>query len=118
MCNRQDDAGESYVSMNWHANFTAENYGQDPKLRSLNGHVQGEVYFDDDYHFMDIDENMFYLDHENSRVASGDMVALDHDLAKREHTWQGPAFANQPSTCSREHMCHPRPSVYRCFVVY
>eukprot|EP01046_Picozoa_sp_COSAG06_P052608 COSAG06_NODE_8881_length_2043_cov_1.081790_2_plen_317_part_00 len=93
-----DDAGNNFVSLNWHANFTAANYGQDPKLRSLNGHVQGEVFFDGDYHFMDIDENMFYLDHENARVVSGDSVAADHDLGKREHTWQGPAKANQPST--------------------
>jgi hypothetical protein len=50
------------------------------------------------YHFMDIDENMFYLDVDNERVVSGDSVAADHDLGKREHTWQGPAFANQPSS--------------------
>lgn len=91
-----DDAGNNYVSLNYHANFTAENYGQDPKLRSLNGHVQGEVFFSNAYHFMDIDENMFYLDHENERVVSGDDVAADHDLGKREHTWQGPKGANQP----------------------
>ena len=47
---------------------------------------------------MDIDENMFYLDHENDKVVSGDDVAADHDLGKREHTWQGPKGANQPST--------------------
>ena len=40
---------------------------------------------------------MFYLDSNNSRVVSGDAVALDHDLGKREHTWQGPESANQPS---------------------
>ena len=91
-----DDAGNNYVSLNYHANFTAANYGQDPKLRSLNGHVQGEVFFSNAYHFMDIDENMFYLDHENKRVVSGDDVAADHDLGKREHTWQGPKGANQP----------------------
>lgn len=93
-----DDAGNNFVSLNFHANFTAQHYGQDPKLRSLNGHVQGEVFFSNAYHFMDIDENMFYLDHENDKVVSGDDVAADHDLGKREHTWQGPKGANQPST--------------------
>ena len=92
-----DDAGNNFVSLNWHGGFTAAAKGKDPKLRSLNGHVQGELYFDGDYHFMDIDENMFYLDSTNSRVVSGDAVALDHDLGKREHTWQGPASASQPS---------------------
>ena len=47
-----DDAGNNFVSLNWHGGFTAAAKGKDPKLRSLNGHVQGELYFDGDYHFM------------------------------------------------------------------
>jgi hypothetical protein len=88
-----DDAGNNFCSICWHANFTRKNYGADPQNRALHGHVQGEVYFDGAFHFMDIDEHMFYLDEENERVVSGDAVAHDHDLAKREHGWMGPMSA-------------------------
>jgi hypothetical protein len=39
-------ARNNYCSLNYHANFTAANYGKDPKNRDLNGHVQGELFFD------------------------------------------------------------------------
>ena len=67
-----DDAGNSFCSLNYHANFTAQNYGYDPKNRLLHGHVQGELFFQNKWHFMDVDENMFYLDAENEHVLSGD----------------------------------------------
>ena len=65
-------------------------------LHFLRHDLQGEVHFAGQYHFLDIDENMFYLDRENEVVLGGDDIALDHDLGKREHTWQGPAKPDGP----------------------
>ena len=115
-----DDAGNSFCSLAFHGGLgDGAVTGKLPRNRALHGHVQGEVHFAGQYHFLDIDENMFYLDPENERVLGGDDIALDHDLGKREHTWQGPANADGPSPtqfsgCDR-HACRthlaPSPSL-------
>ncbi|MCP4641581.1 MAG: hypothetical protein GY851_14150 [bacterium] len=64
--------------------FNAERGGQDPFVHHLHGHMQCEVFHDGDFQFMDIDQDVFFLDRENRRPVSGDALVRDHDLAKRE----------------------------------
>ena len=72
-------------SLAWHANFTASSQGRNPRLRTLNGHVQCEVYVrGHGYMFLDVDENVFYLDAHNKRLIGGDEVASDHYLGVRD----------------------------------
>ena len=86
-----DDSASVGCSLLYHAGLNASKYAQNPKKRHLHGHVMCEAFLDDDYRFLDIDENVFYLDRENERIVSGDALARDHDLAKREHAY-GPIF--------------------------
>ena len=79
-----DDAGQCGAALYCHLGFNAAQGGKDPFTRCLHGHMQCEVFFDGDYQFMDIDENVFFLDRENRKPVSGDALARDHDLAKRE----------------------------------
>ena len=86
-----DDAGSCGSSLYYHAGFNSEKGGKDPFVRCLHGHMMCEVFYDGDYQFMDIDEDVFYLDRENDKPVSGDAVSRDHDLAKRERHY-GPIF--------------------------
>ncbi len=52
--------------------------------RALDGHVQCEAMVDGKLQFIDIDQDCFYLDRENERPVSGDELARDHDLVRRE----------------------------------
>jgi len=86
-----DDAGSCGSSLYYHAGFNSEKGGKNPFVRCLHGHMMCEVFYDGDYQFMDIDEDVFYLDRENEKPVSGDAVCRDHDLAKRERHY-GPIF--------------------------
>lgn len=86
-----DDSGSVGCSLLYHAGLNREKHGRDPKVRCLHGHMMCEAYLDGDYQFLDIDGDTFYLDRENERPVSGDALAHDHDLAKREHAF-GPIF--------------------------
>ncbi len=86
-----DDSGYVGCSLLHHAGLSVERYGKTPLVRTLRGHMMCEAILDGGYQFLDIDENAFYLDLENERPVSGDAVASDHYLAKRDHTY-GPRF--------------------------
>jgi len=82
-----DDSGAIGASMFQAAGLRNQN----PFVRCLHGHMMCEVFGEDRWQFMDIDENVFYLDRENKLPVSGDIVARDHDLAHREIHY-GPIF--------------------------
>jgi hypothetical protein len=82
-----DDSGSIGASMYWAAGFPEP----EPFVRALHGHMMCEVFAEGRWQFMDIDQNVFYLDRENKRPVSGDVIAHDHDLAHRE-THYGPRF--------------------------
>ncbi|MGC9317763.1 MAG: putative Ig domain-containing protein [Armatimonadota bacterium] len=73
-----DDAGNAGCSLYHHGGFPGS------KNRALHGHVQCEALVDGQFQFMDIDMDCFYLDRENEIPVSGDAIARDHDLARRE----------------------------------
>ncbi|MGI5818336.1 MAG: putative Ig domain-containing protein [Armatimonadota bacterium] len=77
-----DDAGNAGCSLYHHGGFPGS------RNRALHGHVQCEALVDPDaefgFQFMDIDMNCFYLDRENELPLDGDIIAQDHDLARRE----------------------------------
>lgn len=77
-----DDAGYVGASLYHHGGFPGS------RNRHLYGHVQCEALVDPDaefgFQFMDIDMNCFYLDRENELPLDGDVIAQDHDLARRE----------------------------------
>ncbi|MBD3291502.1 MAG: hypothetical protein GF393_01150, partial [Armatimonadia bacterium] len=52
--------------------------------RAMYGHVQCEAMVDGRLQFLDIDQDCFYLDRENERPVSGDELARDADLVRRE----------------------------------
>lgn len=52
--------------------------------RALDGHVQCEAMVDGRLQFLDVDMDCFFLDRENERPVSGDELARDHDLVRRE----------------------------------
>ncbi len=66
---------------------------QKPFVRCLHGHMMCEVYAENRRQFMDIDENVFYLDRDNQLPVGGDVIARDHDLAHREIHY-GPMFSS------------------------
>ncbi|MBN1347301.1 MAG: hypothetical protein JXQ73_31715 [Phycisphaerae bacterium] len=82
-----DDAGSIGASL-----FHAAGL-RDPKpfVRCLHGHMMCEAFASGRWQFMDIDEDVFYLDRENELPVSGDTIARDHDLAHREFHY-GPIF--------------------------
>ena len=86
-----DDAGAIGSGLYHLAGFNAEAGGQDPFVRALRGHVMCEVWHDGEFQFMDIDQGTFFLDRENRKPVSGDMVTRDHDYARRELAF-GPLF--------------------------
>lgn len=77
-----DDAGNAGCSLYHHGGFPGS------RNRALYGHVQCEALVDPDaefgFQFMDIDMDAFYLDRENELPLDGDVIAQDHDLARRE----------------------------------
>lgn len=79
-----DDAGFAGSSVFKHAGLGMPKYAKDPRVRDLNGHAQGEVYFGNDYMFMDIDQDCFYLDRDNDSLVGGDAVIKDHELIRKE----------------------------------
>ncbi len=82
-----DDAGSIGASLYNSAGFRE----QRPFVRCLHGHMMCEVFARGGWRFMDIDEDVFYLDRENELPVAGDTVARDHDLAHREFHY-GPIF--------------------------
>ena len=86
-----DDSAAVGCSLLYHAGLNHTKYAQNPKTRHLHGHVMCEAFLDGKHQFLDIDENVFYLDRENERIVSGDELTRDHDLAKRECVF-GPVF--------------------------
>jgi hypothetical protein len=88
-----DDAGKCGSALYHCAGFNIKNGGEDPFVRALHGHMMCEVWHDGGYQFMDIDQDTFYFDRYNRKPVSGDTVARDHDLAKREQAY-GPAFTD------------------------
>ncbi len=86
-----DDVGNAGCSLFHHAGLVGS------KNRSINGHVQCEAMVDGRLQFLDVDMDCFYLDRENERPVSGDELAQDHDLVRRELNY-GPVVASfQPS---------------------
>jgi hypothetical protein len=83
-----DDSGSIGASMYWAAGFPEP----EPFVRALHGHMMCEVFAEGQWQFMDIDQDVFYLDRENRRPVSGDVIAGDHDLAHRESHY-GPSFS-------------------------
>ena len=79
-----DDAGAVGFSLLHHAGLGARG-------RHLHGHMMCEALVGGRYQFLDIDQGAFYLDRENERPVSGDELARDHELVKREHAY-GPVF--------------------------
>lgn len=77
-----DDAGNAGCSLYHHGGFPGS------RNRALHGHVQCEALVSPDaqfgFQFMDIDMDCFYLDRENELPLDGDVIAQDHDLARRE----------------------------------
>jgi len=86
-----DDVGGGACSLYYAAGIRRPRASRDPRLRVLHGHLQGEPWIDGDFQFLDIDEDAFYLDRENERPLSSDVLARDHDLARREVQY-GPVF--------------------------
>ena len=86
-----DDSGAVGCSLLFNAGLNRGRSSGRPKVRHLHGHVMVEAFLDGAHQFLDIDQDVFYLDRENERIVSGDELARDHDLAKREHTY-GPLF--------------------------
>jgi len=50
-------------------------------------HSVAEVFYDDDWHLIDGDENCIYLLRDNHTIAGEQDIARDHDLVKRTHTY-------------------------------
>ena len=86
-----DDSGSIGASMYWAAGLSQP----EPFVRALHGHMMCEVFAEGRWQFMDIDENVFYLDRENRLPVSGDVITHDHDLAHREIHF-GPRFSDWP----------------------
>jgi putative Ig domain-containing protein len=79
-----DDAGQCGAALFFAAGFNEKNGRKNPFNRALRGHMQCEVFCDGAYQFMDIDQDVFFLDRENRKPVSGDGCMRDHDIAKRE----------------------------------
>lgn len=84
-----DDSGSVGAMLYHAAGLNGPDGKQRPFVRALHGHMMCEVFAGDNadaagWQFMDIDEGAFYLDRENKRPVSGDELARDHDLARRE----------------------------------
>lgn len=76
------------------AGLSPEKVGKPHISRSMIGHVMSEIYFDGKYRFIESDGKAFYLDLENRSPVSGDEIARDHLLARREQS-HGPNFHYQ-----------------------
>lgn len=86
------------------AGLTPEKVGKPHIARSMIGHVMSEIYIDGKYRFIETDGKAFYLDLENRGLVSGDEIARDHLLIKRDQS-HGPNFHYQgwregEETCS------------------
>ncbi|MDX2475697.1 MAG: hypothetical protein QNL91_18555 [Candidatus Krumholzibacteria bacterium] len=86
-----DDSAFVGCSLFKHAGLAEPDLNQNPKVRTLKGHMMCEAYVDGRFQFLDIDQQTYYLDLENKRPVSGDEVVQDHYLAKREQAF-GPFF--------------------------
>ncbi|HUS80719.1 MAG TPA: hypothetical protein VM283_05580, partial [Armatimonadota bacterium] len=92
-----DDMGYCGCSLFKHAGLGKPKYELDPTVYSLYGHVQCEAVVDNELQFLDIDQDAFYLDRECERPVSGETVARDHDLVRREVHY-GPVFGGFSSS--------------------
>ena len=72
------------LSLAYHAGIGGDKGGKGISILGLHGHVVGEVFHDGDYQMMDMAAHVFYLDRENREPVSGQALARDHDLARRE----------------------------------
>lgn len=88
-----DDMGNCGCSVFKRAGLGKPTYTIDPTVYALNGHVQCEAVVNNQWQFLDIDQDAFYLDRENAHPVSGSEVARDHDLVRREVHY-GPVFGN------------------------
>jgi len=86
-----DDMGYCGCSLFKHAGLGKPKYAIDPKVRCLHGHMMCEAVVDGKHQFLDIDQDVFYLDRECRRPISGDECSRDHDLVRREVNY-GPVF--------------------------
>lgn len=86
-----DDSAATGAALYHTAGFNEAAGGKNPFQRGLHGHVMCEVWHDGAYQFMDIDQDVFFLDRENRKPVSGDTLARDHGLARRELAY-GPVF--------------------------
>ncbi len=91
-----DDASACTARL-WKQAGLGKPYGPDPIQRHLRGHVQAEVAIDGEYQFLDVDQDVFFLDRENRRPVSGNACARDHDLVRREVCY-GPVFGGWRSS--------------------
>ena len=65
----------------------------EPYIRTCHGHVMNDnILVDGQRVLMDIDQSAFYLNRDNTSLLSGDALARDHDLVRRELNF-GPAFS-------------------------
>ncbi len=92
-----DDMGYVGCSLFKNAGLGKPKYDIDPTYYSLYGHVQCEAVVDNKLQFLDIDQDVFYLDREGETPVSGDAVARDHDLVRREVHY-GPVFGSWNSS--------------------
>ena len=86
-----DDMGYVGCSLFKHAGLGKPKYDIDPTVYALHGHVQCEAVVDNALQFLDIDQDVLYLDRECETPVSGDAITRDHDLARREVHY-GPVF--------------------------
>lgn len=86
-----DDMGYCGCSLFKHAGLGKPAYDLDPTVYALHGHVQCEAVVNNRYQFLDIDQDVFYLDRECETPVGGDELARDHDLVRREVHY-GPVF--------------------------
>ncbi len=92
-----DDSGSVGAMLYHAAGLNGPDGKTRPFVRALHGHMMCEVFAGENaamgaWQFMDIDEGAFYLDRENERPVSGDELARDHDLGRREFVF-GPVFS-------------------------
>jgi hypothetical protein len=86
-----DDMGNCGCSIFKKAGLGKPKYKLDPTVYALYGHVQCEAVVDNQLQFLDVDQDVFYLDRESDHPVSGSAIARDHDLARREVHY-GPVF--------------------------
>jgi hypothetical protein len=70
----------------------------------LTGHCISEVWYEDDWHVLDADEQVVCLKRDNQTLASEEDIVRDHDLMKRTHSG-GPGRPDDPMSDQRAAAC-------------